>query len=235
MFEGIRVVITAYSASFCAPGMLGYQLTLPVPPLSAIYGLLSAAAGRWVAPNEVEWLAYRFEYEGKATDLEAIITFERRRPDDTPTFAGRNVIKREFLTNPCLTLYLPNCWEQSFRRPRYSLLLGRTQDVACVESIEPAQLQPVDEGMLSGVLLPWEVIQNQQGRVHAWLQSLAIAFSDGAPRRLLGKHIFGVLDAHQRPSQVNAPNWLAHDPIQNHTVPVYRWEWIRNVLQRTSG
>lgn len=235
MFEGIRVVITAYSASFCAPGMLGYQLTLPVPPLSAIYGLLSAAAGRWVAPNEVEWLAYRFEYEGKATDLEAIITFERRRPDDTPTFAGRNVIKREFLTNPCLTLYLPNCWEQSFRRPRYSLLLGRTQDVACVESIEPAQLQPVADGMLSGVLLPWEVIQNQQGRVHAWLQSLAIAFSDGVPRRPLGKHIFGVLDARQRPSQVNAPNWLAHDPAQDHTVPVYRWEWIQNVLPRTPG
>lgn len=235
MLEGIRVVITAYSASFCAPGMLGYQLTLPVPPLSAIYGLLSAAAGRWVAPNEVEWLAYRFEYEGKATDLEAIITFERKKPDDIPTFAGRNVIKREFLTNPCLTLYLPNCWEQSFRRPRYSLLLGRTQDVACVESIEPAQLQPVADGMLSGVLLPWEVIQNQQGRVHAWLQSLAIAFSDGAPRRPLGKHIFGVLDAHQRPSQVNAPNWLAHDPAQDHTVPVYRWEWIRNVLPRTPG
>jgi len=235
MLEGIRVVITAYSASFCAPGMLGYQLTLPVPPLSAIYGLLSAAAGRWVAPNEVEWLAYRFVYEGKATDLEAIITFERRRPDDTPTFAGRNVIKREFLTNPRLTLYLPSSWEQPFRRPRYSLLLGRTQDVACVESIEPAQLQPVADGMLSGVLLPWEVIQNQQGRVHAWLQSLPIAFSDGAPRRPLGKHIFGVLDAHQRPSQVNAPDWLAHDHAQNHTVPIYRWEWIRNVLQRTSG
>jgi hypothetical protein len=43
------------------------------------------------------------------------------------------------------------------------------------------------------------------------------------------------LDAHQRPSQVNAPDWLADDPEQNHTVPVYRWEWIRNVLQRTSG
>ncbi|MCL6534208.1 MAG: type I-B CRISPR-associated protein Cas5b [Armatimonadetes bacterium] len=233
MLKGIRVVITAYTASFCAPGMLGYQLTLPVPPLSAIYGLLSAAAGRWVAPNKVEWLAYRFEYEWKATDLETIITFERKTPDDIPTFAGRNVIKREFLSNPRLTLYLPECWEQFLRRPRYSLLLGRTQDVACVESIEPVQLQPVDEGMLSGVLLPWEVIQ--RGNVDAWLQSLPITFSDGAPRRPLGKQIFGVLDAHRRPSQVNAPDWLAQDPIQNHAVPVYRWEWIRNVLQRTSG
>jgi CRISPR-associated protein Cas5t len=123
------------------------------------------------------------------------------------------VIKREFLTNPRLTLYLPSSWEQPFRRPRYCLLLGRTQDVACLESIEPAQLQPVDEGMLSGVLLPWEAIQNQQGRVHAWLQSLPIAFSDEVPRRPLGKHIFGVLDAHQRPSQVNAPDWLADDPV----------------------
>jgi CRISPR-associated Cas5-like protein len=47
MLEGIRVVITAYSASFCAPGMLGYQLTLPVPPLSAIYGI-AVGGGRAV-------------------------------------------------------------------------------------------------------------------------------------------------------------------------------------------
>jgi CRISPR-associated protein Cas5t len=235
MLEGIRAVITAYTASFCAPGMLGYQLTLPVPPLSAIYGLLSAAAGRWVAPNEVEWLAYRFEYGGKATDLETIITFERKKPDDTPTFAGRNVIKREFLTMPRLTLYLPDCWEQFMRRPRYSLLLGRTQDVACVEAIESVQLQQVAKGMLSGVLLPWEVIQQQQGRVRAWLQNLPIAFSDDSPRRPLAKHIFGVLDARQGPAQVNAPEWLAHDSKQNLTVPVYRREWIANVLQRTVG
>jgi CRISPR-associated protein Cas5t len=235
MLDGVRVVVTAYTASFCAPGMLGYQLTLPVPPLSTIYGLLSAAVGRWIAPNEVEWLAYRFEYEGRTADLEAIITVERKNADTLPTFSGRNVVKREFLTMPRLTLYLPDCWEQFLRCPRYSLLLGRTQDVACVEGIEPVQLQSVDEGALNGVLLPWEVIQQQQGRVHAWLQNLPIAFSDDSPRRPLGKHIFGVLDAHLRRAQVNAPGWLAHDREQALTIPVYRWEWTKNVLQRTSG
>ncbi len=228
MFEGIRVVLTAYTASFCAPGLLGHQLTLPVPPLSTLYGLLSAAAGRWVAPDELAWLAYRFEYEAKATDLEAILTVGRKDAASVPNFSGRNVLQREFLTMPRLTLYLPKEWEPFLHRPRYSLLLGRTQDVACVETIDPVQLQPVGEGELSGVLLPWELIQ--QNRVHAWLHNLPITFTDKPHRRPLGKYIFGALDAHQRPASVTAPDWLACDPTPNITVPVYRWEWIANVL-----
>jgi CRISPR-associated protein Cas5t len=66
MIEAVRVTITAYTASFRVPHFVGYQLTLPVPPLSTIYGLISAAAGRWVLPQEVEWLAYKCEYESKA-------------------------------------------------------------------------------------------------------------------------------------------------------------------------
>jgi len=233
MLEGIRVVLTAYTASFCAPGLLGHQLTLPVPPLSTLYGLLSAAAGRWVAPDELAWLAYRFEYEGKATDLEAILTVERKDAASVPHFSGRNVLLREFLTMPRLTLYLPKEWEQAFRRPRYSLLLGRMQDVACVESIKPARLQALDEGELSGVLLPWELIQ--QNRVHAWLHNLPITFTDEPHRRPLGKSIFGTLDAHQRPARVKASNWLVQDPESGVTVPIYRQEWITSVLQRTAG
>lgn len=233
MIEGIRIVITAYTASFCAPGLLSHQLTLPVPPLSTIYGLISAATGRWIAPDEVEWLAYCFAYEGKATDLEAIYTVKREKLDDTPKFADRNVLKREFLMMPRLNLYLPAHWERCFRRPCYSLLLGRTQDVASVESIERVCLHEVDQGMLRGVLLPREVIWSN--KVHAWLQNLAIAFTEDPNRRPLGKHIFGVVDWNQRPAQLNAPNWLIHDSDENITVPVYRSEWIRNVLQQPTG
>ncbi|MCS7065212.1 MAG: CRISPR-associated protein Cas5 [Fimbriimonadales bacterium] len=229
MLDAIRIVLTAYTASFRVPGFVGHQLTLPVPPLSTIYGLIAAAAGRWVPPDEVEWLAYRCEYVGKATDLEAIFTVERPKPDEAARFATRNVIQREFLSLPRLTLYLPPKWEAPFRRPRYALLLGRTQDVAGVESLTQVALQPVDEGEVSGVLLPLELIL--QNSAPAWLQNLPIAFTDEPARRLRGMRVFGAVDALGRPVWVRAPHWLVQDPESAAVMPLYRWEWIRDALR----
>lgn len=231
MISAIRILLTAYTASFRVPGFVAHQLTLPVPPLSTIYGLLSAAAGRWILPNEVEWLGYRCEYEGKAVDLEAIITVERAKPTEAARFVGRNVLQREFLVMPCLTLYLPPEWEAVFRKPRYPLLLGRTQDLAGVESLTPVTLEPVDEGEVSGVLLPFELVANSQNRVGAWLQNLPLAFTAEPYRQLLGIKIFGVVDAKHRPALVRTPGWLVRDVTDGAVVPLYRREWIEHELQ----
>lgn len=237
MLDAIRITLTAYTASFRVPSFVGHQLTLPVPPLSTIYGLLSAATGRWVMPEEVAWLAYRCEYEGKTMDLEAIYQFERADeralPSPKPYPKTRTVLNREFLTMPCLTLYLPREWEAAFRRPRYALLLGRTQDVASVESLVPVTLEPVSEGEVTGVLLPLELVM--QNNVPAWLQNLPIAFTAEPRRRLLGVRILGVVDSKRRPAKVHAPGWLVRDTGNGMTVPLYRWGWIADVLQRTAG
>lgn len=227
--EGVRVALAAYTASFRVPSFIGHQLTLPVPPLSTIYGLLSAAAGRWVLPDEVPWLAFRCDYEGKATDLEAIFTVERKKPLEEARFVGRNVLQREFLVMPRLTVYLPLEWEALFRTPRYALLLGRTQDVAGVESIVPVTLEPVKEGAVSGVLLPLELVMRDN--TPAWLHNLPIAFTDEPRRRLLGMRIFGVVDAKRHFAQLRAPDWLFRDTSNGIVLPVYRREWIVDVLQ----
>jgi len=60
MLNGIRIDLIAYTASFRVPCFVGHQITLPVPPLSMIYGMISAAMGRIIHPNEVEWLAFRW-------------------------------------------------------------------------------------------------------------------------------------------------------------------------------
>lgn len=231
LMEAVRITLTAYTASFRVPTFVGHQLTLPVPPLSTIYGLLSAATGRWVLPNEVDWLAYRCEYEGKGMDLEAIWTVERPKPVEHARFVTRNVLQREFLYAPRLTLYLPPEWGEAFRRPRYALLLGRTQDVASVESIARVTLKPVNEGGVSGVLLPLELVM--QNNVPAWLQNLPIAFIDEPYRRLLGMRVFGVLDSKRRPVKVCAPEWLFQDTSNSTVVPLYRKEWISNVIGGT--
>ncbi|WP_169719391.1 type I-B CRISPR-associated protein Cas5b [Desulfovirgula thermocuniculi] len=230
MISAIRIVLTAYTASFRVPSFVGHQLTLPVPPLSTIYGLLSAAAGRWILPTEVEWLAYRCEYEGKAVDLEAIITVERSKPTEAARLVGRNVLQREFLVMPRLALYLPPEWEAAFRKPRYPLLLGRTQDVAGVDSITPVTLEPVDEGEVSGVLLPLELVADSQNRVGAWLHNLPLAFTAEPYRKLLGMKIFGVVDVRHRPAFVRAFGWLVRDTTGGTVVPLYRREWVTKNL-----
>jgi CRISPR-associated protein Cas5t len=226
MIEAVRVTITAYTASFRVPHFVGYQLTLPVPPLSTIYGLISAAAGRWVLPQEVEWLAYRCEYESKEMDMEKIVQIDWENGSPMPrkppkTFA---VIQREFLAMPRLTLYLPPEWESPFRCPRYSLLLGRTQDVATVEEIKRVDLQQVSDGKVSGVLLPFELLT--KGNASAWLQNLPVAFTDEPLRQPIRTEIFGIVDAH-RPGEVrDASGWLVMDEENSIIVPIFRKEWV---------
>jgi len=228
MLQAIRITLSAYTASFRVPHFVGHQLTLPVPPLSTVYGLISAAAGRWIMPQEVEWLAYRCEYEAKAFDLEAIVQIEREKPESAARPKAppktRGISQREFLARPRLTLYLPLDWEAAFRRPRYALLLGRTQDVATVESIQKVDLKPVPEGEVSGVLLPFELLG--RGRSSAWLHNLPVAFTEGPDRRPLRLQIFGAVDAF-RPAEVrNAEGWLVQDVKDGTTIPLYRKEWV---------
>lgn len=231
MLEAIRIVLTAYTASFRVPHFVGYQLTLPVPPLSTIYGLISTAAGRWVTPEDVEWLAYRCEYEGKGMDTEAIWTVERNKPGNLPRFETRNIVQREFLTLPCLTLYLPSKWGETFRRPRYPLLLGRTQDVATVEEAELTNLEPVSAGEVGGVLLPYELVA--RGRVSAWLQNLPVAFTDESRRRhIRPPRIFGVVDALRSGAVQDSGGWLVRDVSSGLVLPLFRREWVLSYGQR---
>ncbi len=226
MLEGIRVILTAYTASFRVPLFVGHQLTLPVPPISTVFGLLAAARGEWVPPDGVAWFAYRMEYVEKAFDLEAIIQVERRKPDEEPRFVERNVLSRQFLVLPRLTLYLPREWEGPFRRPRYPLLLGRSQDVAAVESVVSVRLDPVPEGTVRGVLLPFELLTMVGGHGSVWVQKLPLALTAEPYRKLLGSEIFGVVDGLEGPVVVRANGWLVQDDQTGTVLPLWTREWI---------
>ncbi len=231
MPRGIRIDLISYTASFRVPWSVGHQLTLSVPPLSTIYGIISSAAGRLVQPSEIEWLAFRFSHKGITSDLEAIVTFDRAQIISTPSPKTRNVIEREFLFYPRLTLYLPPVWQTFFDRPRRALLLGRTQDLAAVDHISEVELEEISEGEVEGVLLPREIVFSQQG-VPCSIYSLPIAFTEDPNRHPLGVAIFGVV---ARPFFIKAPGWLVKDNERNWTIPIYRWEWIGDVIGRTAG
>jgi CRISPR-associated protein Cas5t len=226
----IRIRITALTASFRAPSFVAYQLSLGVPPLATVFGLLSAASGRWITPEDVPWLAYRLTYAARAMDLEAIYAVERKEPLATPRFTERNIVQREFLVQPELDLFLPPDWRAFFERPRYQLVLGRSQDIAMVEAIEPAELEPVEGGAVAGVLLPIDLVV--RNGVTAVLHNLPVAFTPDPDRQPYRVALFGLIDGQRGALGVrttmlaDGSGWLVHDRRSGIVVPVYRQEWI---------
>ena len=78
----IRVHITGWVASFRNPLFIsGFQPTLPVPPLSALYGMLTAAKGNWITPHDAA-IGFVFQSNGKGVDLETVYEFENTLSQD---------------------------------------------------------------------------------------------------------------------------------------------------------
>ena len=146
----IRVHITGWVASFRNPLFIsGFQPTLPIPPLSAIYGLLTAAKGEWVTSHDAS-IGFVFQSSGKAIDLETVYEFGGGLD------AKPNINRREFLVQPQLYLYTPEIWlREAFERPRYPLLLGRSSDLATVKSVEQIELENRSETIYRDTMLPF--------------------------------------------------------------------------------
>ena len=174
--KALRILIKGWTASFRFPGFIsGYQPTLPVPPLSTVYGLISAAKGEFVGAEDVS-IGYVFTNEGKAVDIEVIYELS---PGLT---AKSNVVKREFLLNPELYLYINDLsYETYFRRPHYPLLLGRSGDLVSVVAIEKVELKATENVKLGNTILPFWV----EGS-HGLVQALPTQFTDTIPRKAVG-------------------------------------------------
>ena len=155
--QALHIKLCALSAAYPYPFLKsGTQLTLPAPPLCSILGHLSACAGRTVRPEET-LIGFEFEAAGTAIDLETT----RRLKTDSKT--GKlslqketGIGKREFHVKPVLDLYLTNLnLEQAFYRPVATPCLGRSQDIAWVQSIALVDLQSVGAGRLGKTYVPF--------------------------------------------------------------------------------
>ncbi len=192
-----RIKITSWTASFRYPNFIsGYQPTLVVPPLSTIIGLISAARGDYFIP-EKEKIGYVFSYRTKAVDLETIYQFPYGRLSEIKS----NVVKREFLFDTCLYLYTDSekivHW---FKKPVFPLLMGRSSDLAMVNSIAKFDVKEKNElQRLRGTIVPF-----RYGLVPGQLQALPKYFSNDIPRRNIGMEPYTVLDFKNGYVQVKA-------------------------------
>jgi CRISPR-associated protein Cas5t len=181
-----RIYIRGWTASFRYPAFIsGFQPTLPVPPLSTIYGLLSAAKGEMVRPSDTK-VGFVFQSQGRAVDLEAIYELH-----DTPLRANTNVVKRELLYEPELFLYVGDiAFVDHFQPPCYPLLLGRSTELAMVVKSESFELEERSNVRIGGSIFPF----NADSRITGILQALPTHFTDEIPRRAVGTRPFCIVE-----------------------------------------
>jgi CRISPR-associated protein Cas5t len=184
-----KIDITAWTSSFKYPNLIsGFQPTLEVPPLSTVLGLINASAGRYIKHGQLR-IGYYFEFRYKAIDVETIyqIANEKGYPDHS---AKSNVINREFLYDNHLIIYVQDREiVEYFRAPVYSLLLGRSGDLATVNSIREVELSETSSAdRISGQIVPFN-----DNYLPGLIQPLSKYFSDTIPRTNLGTEPYSVI------------------------------------------
>jgi CRISPR-associated protein Cas5t len=166
----LRVEMDGVTTSFRHPHFLiGRQPSYALPPPATILGHVASALGEWPAPGDLRF-AYSFQCAGKVDDLENIYATEiggsvpredrARWPYPVNVAGTMNPVPREILFQPHLTLYLnaPVMLDRlyaAFREPRYLVVLGRSQDLACYRSVEIIETEDRDAGYLQGTLVHW--------------------------------------------------------------------------------
>ncbi len=161
-----KVVVHADVTSFRHPFFVtGQQPTFDMPPPSTIHGHCASAAGGWPDPNSF-FFGYHFTWRARARDLEHQHLAEAlgsRAKTRVPTPEGDarattvvsvQPVGRDFLFDCWLTLYLPSDLAPAFRAPAFPVVLGRSQDLAEVVSVEELDLVPAARVRIEHTLLP---------------------------------------------------------------------------------
>ncbi|WP_069802425.1 type I-B CRISPR-associated protein Cas5b [Thermogemmatispora onikobensis] len=171
----LKIQAEGITTSFRLPHFMhGIQPTFRMPPPATIYGHICSALGELISPESVAF-AYRFTSEATFFDLEhTILLTEARGKLKGTSFpqaisGGLQPFKREILFRPRLTLYLTRPdWLEAFRRPRYAVVLGRSQDLFTYTSVEQIELVQAQEAYFEHTLLPRDMVR-LLGRGHVEL------------------------------------------------------------------
>ncbi|MEX2757095.1 MAG: CRISPR-associated protein Cas5 [Candidatus Sigynarchaeota archaeon] len=163
--KALQVCARGFTASFRIPfAIAGVQVTCPVPTYGTLLGFISCCAGRLITPKDTR-IGFEFTSSCKAQDLERIIRWDYN--PKTPGMAklndkGPGIRQREFLVEPQITLFVSNLsLKESFLHPRGIPVLGRSQDLVRIDSVEEIELIPVKKGSVGGTLLPFRVFKDK--------------------------------------------------------------------------
>jgi len=156
--KGLHVRFEGLTASYPYPFLRsGTALTMPLPPYSSIFGMLSACAGCDIRPNGKLQVGFEFISSSRETiDLEKT----DRLKTDTKGRLRRNpeqgIVKRQFHVHPKLDLYVTDVnLKAILDLPATPPRFGRSQDLAWIVSIAEITLERVEHGQVRSTLVPY--------------------------------------------------------------------------------
>jgi len=184
-----RIKLNSWTSSFRYPNLIsGFQPTLEVPPVSTVMGLINAASGKYLENRPIEF-GYYFDFKMKTVDLETIYQIKANDRNYPDNMVKSNVIQREFLYDCRLFLFLTDEELVScFRQPAYQLLLGRSGDLAGIESIKDVELQEVSNARIAGQVIPLN-----GNFLPGQIQALPKYFTNSIPRKNMGTEPYSVI------------------------------------------
>lgn len=189
----LRVEIQAMTASFRYPMFaVAYQPTYQIPPISTIYGLLSAAKGEKVSIYDLS-VGYDFTSTGNGVDLERILEYGGEKKTKPVSYLGSNILKREFLYDCTLNLYISDLeFRKYLEKPYYTLLLGRQSDLAYIKKIEEINLVSRDGVEICNTVIPFD------GKVPGQVVSLPSDYTNEANRKPIEVKAYCIVDSKQQ-------------------------------------
>jgi CRISPR-associated Cas5-like protein len=216
----VRVVIEALSAAFFAPGYNNEGCaSLPVPPPAAVQGLIAAATGN---VNEHGFkAAWMMHFSSLYEDYEKIVP-ARRDPameDFEPYRTGyrlvRTPVRRKYLIEPRLILYVEERLAVALCMPHHSIRLGRSQDLAWVSDTLPVKLEPVSESDVQGVVVPFQI---PEGGMASFLWVIHDSAEGYDERNWINPRAYAFLSKRQR---LRGLTNFYRDPELGLAVPLY--------------
>jgi len=170
------------TASFKHPLTIsGRQISTPVPAYSNLLGMISACAGRFVAPSETR-VGFEFTVQAQWIELERTVRFQTDKRGRLSFHSkGQGLGYRQVFGSPVLHLYVTNLdLLAAFERPTATPRFGRSEDIAWIKRIEKIRLTPVNKGALGPTLLPYPQpgVPGMVLRLPEWFDASAL----GLPR-----------------------------------------------------
>jgi CRISPR-associated protein Cas5t len=151
--------ICGWTATFRLPLLYsGTGLSSPLPPYSTLLGLLGSLAGREISHDETR-VGFVFQSNGTAIDRESLKRLKIDSAGRLDTQPKPNNRMTQFHIRPRLDLYLDNTgFRRFFDEPQNPPCLGRSQDVAWIKSVSEIEVEPVQQGLIRGTLVPFPQI-----------------------------------------------------------------------------
>lgn len=154
--------------------------------------MLSAAKGEKVSIFDLS-VGFDFSSKGNGIDLERILEYGGEQKTKPVSYLGSNIIKREFLYDCTLNLYISDLsFRKYLEKPHYTLLLGRQSDLAMVKKIDEVELVQMDNVEISNTVIPFDA------KVPGQVVSLPSDYTNEANRKPIEVKTYCIVESKQQ-------------------------------------